>query len=53
MEANTPLPRPFAKYPLQKDSPYEAIAAALLQFDEPVFLIREQASQDERVEITF
>ena len=53
MEANTPLPRPFAKNPLQKDSPYEAIAAALLQFDEPVFLIREQASQDERVEITF
>ncbi len=53
MKANTPLPRPFAKNPLQKDSPYEAIAAALLQFDEPVFLIREQPSQCERVEIIF
>jgi hypothetical protein len=53
MDANTPLPRPFAKNPLQKDSLYEAITAALLQFDEPILLIREQPSQCERVEITF
>ena len=53
MEANTPLPRPFAKNPFQKDSLYEAISAALLQFDEPMLLVREQPSQDERDEITF
>jgi len=53
MDGNAPLPRPFANQPLQKDSLYEAISAALLQFDEPILLIREQPSQDERDEITF
>ena len=53
MKANTPLPKPLAKNPLQKDSLYEAIAAALLQFDESVLLVREQPSQDERDKITF
>jgi hypothetical protein len=51
MEANTPLPRPFAKNPLQKDSLHEAIAASLLQFDRPMLLIREQPSQAERAQI--
>ena len=53
MEANTPLPSPLAKNPLQADALHEAIAAALLQFDESVLLVREQPSQDERDKITF
>jgi hypothetical protein len=51
MEANTPLPRPFAKNPLQKDVLHDAIAAALLQFDDSISLIREQPSQSECAEI--
>lgn len=51
MEASTPFPESFAKNPIQKHERHDAITAALLEFDEPVLLIRERSSQSERAEI--
>jgi hypothetical protein len=51
MKVNTPLQLPFAKNPLQNDSLHDAIAAALLQFDESLHMTREQPTQGERPQI--
>jgi len=51
MEANTPFPKSFAKNPMQEHGLEDAIAAALLQFDRSMLLVRDQPSQIVRMQI--